>query len=65
MEAKALLNILAGDLDDEAIDKRVNLQISSFSKTNEKKVKEGKDLLPHDCLERFNAIKMASPRWLQ
>jgi len=63
-EAKALLNILAGDLDDEAIDKRVNLQISSFSKTNEKKVKEGKDLLPHDCLERFNAIKMASPRWI-
>lgn len=63
-EAKALLRLLSGDIDDDSIDKQLKGIESKFTKDNSKKEKEGKPLLSDDCLSRLIAIKKSSPRWL-
>jgi len=63
-EAKALLSLLSGPLDDAALDQRLSKQISAFTKTNAKKENEGTELLSEDSLSRLKQIGNASPRWL-
>lgn len=63
-EAKALLKLLSGALDDTSIDKQLKKLMDALAKANTKKGKEGKELLPESYLSRMTAIGKASPRWL-
>jgi hypothetical protein len=64
VEAKAILKLLAGRMDDDAIDKAVGKLAGKFEKTNEKKAKEDKVLIPQDYLDCLASIRAVSPRWI-
>jgi len=63
-EAKALIKLLVGDTSDKSIDSELVILIEAIVKTNIKREKEGKELIPEETLTRLKAIKGTSPRWL-
>lgn len=63
-EAKALLKILTGKLDDEAIEKKLGTQIDAFDSANTKKAKKNNELLDQAIHTRLKAIGTITPRWL-
>ena len=63
-EAKAILKLLAGKMDNDAVDKEIGKLIVKFEKTNEKKAKEDKTLISQDYLDCLESIRAVSPRWI-
>lgn len=63
-EAKAILKLLSGKIDDDSVGKAIAKLAEEFEKTNRRKEKNGQEPVPQDCLGRLQAILKVTPRWI-